>query len=66
VSYHDINRHHFAARDQPELFASEVRAAFTWGLDLDGAEPVVAGFDVAVASDVGQLVRVLGKVPDGR
>ena len=36
-----------------------------WGLGPDGAEPVVVGFDVAVASDAGQLVSVLGKVPDG-
>jgi hypothetical protein len=43
-----------------------VRAAFTWRLGPDGAAPVVAGFDVAVASDAGQLVSVLGKVPGGQ
>lgn len=42
------------------------QARFTWGIGLDGAEPVVVGFDVAVANEAGQLVSVLGfldKVP---
>jgi len=42
------------------------QARFTWGLAPDGAEPVVIGFDVAVAGDDGRLTRVLGfldKVP---
>jgi hypothetical protein len=43
-----------------------VRAAFTWGLGPDGAGPVLAGFGVAVASDAGQLVTVLGEVPGGQ
>jgi hypothetical protein len=29
VSYYDINRRHLAAREHPELFTSEVRAAFS-------------------------------------
>lgn len=36
------------------------QARFTWGLGLDGAEPVVVGFDVAVADETGHLVTVLG------
>jgi len=42
------------------------QARFTWGLAPDGAEPVVIGFDVAVAEDTGRLTTVLGfldKVP---
>ena len=42
------------------------QARFTWGLAPDGAEPVVIGFDVAVAGDDGRLTGVLGfldKVP---
>ena len=42
------------------------QARFTWGLAPDGAEPVVIGFDVAVAGDDGRLTSVLGfldKVP---
>ena len=42
------------------------QARFTWGLTPDGAEPVVIGFDVAVAEDTGRLTTVLGfldKVP---
>jgi len=43
------------------------QARFTWGLAPDGAEPVVIGFDVAVAADDGRLTSVLGfldKVPE--
>lgn len=36
------------------------QARFTWGMGVDGAEPVVLGFDVAVANEAGQLVSVLG------
>ena len=42
------------------------QARFTWGMSPDGAEPVVVGFDVAVAGDDGRLATVLGfldKVP---
>jgi hypothetical protein len=42
------------------------QARFTWGLGPDGAEPLVIGFDVAVAAENGQLTSVLGfldKVP---
>lgn len=42
------------------------QARFTWNLGLDGGEPVIVGFDVAVAGDDGRLVRVHGfldKVP---
>lgn len=36
------------------------QARFTWNLGLAGAEPVIVGFDVAVAGDDGRLVRVHG------
>jgi SnoaL-like domain len=42
------------------------QARFTWGLGADGAEPLVIGFDVAVAGEDGKLTSVLGfldKVP---
>jgi hypothetical protein len=42
------------------------QARFTWGLAPDATEPVVIGFDVAVAGDDGRLTSVLGfldKVP---
>ena len=42
------------------------QARFTWGLGPDGAEPLVVGFDVAVADSEGRLTSVLGflyKVP---
>jgi len=42
------------------------QARFTWGLGPDGAEPLVVGFDVAVADSDGRLTSVLGfldKVP---
>ena len=42
------------------------QARFTWGLGPAGAEPLVIGFDVAVADSDGQLTSVLGfldKVP---
>jgi hypothetical protein len=42
------------------------QARFTWGLGPAGAEPVVVGFDVAVADADGRLTSVLGfldKVP---
>jgi hypothetical protein len=42
------------------------QARFTWGLGPAGAEPVVVGFDVAVADEDGRLSSVLGfldKVP---
>jgi hypothetical protein len=42
------------------------QARFTWGLGPDGAEPIVIGFDVAVADEDGRLTTVLGfldKVP---
>jgi hypothetical protein len=43
------------------------QARFTWGLGPDGVEPVVVGFDVALAGDDGRLATVLGfldKVPE--
>jgi len=42
------------------------QARFTWGMGPDGVEPMVVGFDVAVAGDDGRLATVLGfldKVP---
>ena len=42
------------------------QARFTWGLGPDGAEPLVVGFDVAIADGEGRLTSVLGfldKVP---
>lgn len=42
------------------------QARFTWNLGLDGGEPVVVGFDVAVAGEDGRLLSVHGfldKVP---
>ena len=42
------------------------QARFSWGMAPDGVEPVVVGFDVAVAGDDGRLATVLGfldKVP---
>jgi hypothetical protein len=42
------------------------QARFTWGLGPAGAEPLVVGFDVAVADDNDKIVSVLGfldKVP---
>lgn len=42
------------------------QARFTWAFGPEGAEPIVVGFDVAVANEAGQLVSVLGfldKVP---
>jgi SnoaL-like domain len=42
------------------------QARFTWGLGPAGAEPIVVGFDVAVADEDGRLRSVLGfldKVP---
>jgi SnoaL-like domain len=42
------------------------QARFSWGLGPDGAEPVVVGFDVAVADQDGRLTSVIGfldKVP---
>ena len=42
------------------------QARFTWGAGPAGAEPVVVGFDVAVADEDGRLSSVLGfldKVP---
>ena len=42
------------------------QARFTWGLGPDGAEPIVIGFDVAVADEDGRMTTVLGfldKVP---
>jgi hypothetical protein len=42
------------------------QARFSWGLGPEGAEPIVVGFDVAVAGDDGRLTTVLGfldKVP---
>ena len=36
------------------------QARFTWGLGPDGAEPLVIGFDVAVAAENGQLTSVFG------
>jgi hypothetical protein len=46
--------------------ARHSQARFTWGLGPAGAEPVVVGFDVAVAAADGRLASVLGfldKVP---
>ncbi|MCU1658146.1 MAG: hypothetical protein JWO57_2802 [Pseudonocardiales bacterium] len=42
------------------------QARFTWGLGLEGAEPLIVGFDVAVSDEDGRLASVLGfldKVP---
>jgi hypothetical protein len=42
------------------------QARFTWGLGPEGVEPIVVGFDVAVADGDGRLTTVLGfldKVP---
>lgn len=42
------------------------QARFTWGLGPAGTEPVIVGFDVAVAAPDGRLASVLGfldKVP---
>lgn len=42
------------------------QARFSWGLGPDGGEPLVIGFDVAVAGEDGRLTSVLGfldKVP---
>jgi hypothetical protein len=42
------------------------QARFTWGLGPEGAEPLVVGFDVAVADEDEKIVSVLGfldKVP---
>jgi hypothetical protein len=41
-------------------------ARFSWGLGPDGGEPMVVGFDVAIAGDDGRLAHVVGfldKVP---
>ncbi|HEX4064046.1 MAG TPA: nuclear transport factor 2 family protein [Streptosporangiaceae bacterium] len=46
--------------------AHHQQARFTWGLGPAGAEPLVIGFDVAVAGQDGRLTSVLGfldKVP---
>ena len=43
-------------------------ARFSWGLGVDGDEPLVIGSDVASVSADGRLVRVVGfldKVPSG-
>jgi SnoaL-like domain len=43
------------------------QARFTWGLGPDGVEPLVVGFDVAVADGDGRLATVLGfldRVPE--
>ena len=42
------------------------QARFSWGLGQQGADPLVVGFDVAVADDDGKVRTVLGfldKVP---
>ena len=42
------------------------QARFAWGLGPDGEEPLIVGFDVAVAGEDGRLTSVLGfldKVP---
>jgi len=42
------------------------QARFSWGLGPDGAEPLVIGFDVAVADEQDKITMVLGfldKVP---
>jgi len=42
------------------------QARFTWGLGPEGAEPLIAGSDVAVTDEAGQIATVLGfldKVP---
>jgi hypothetical protein len=36
------------------------QARFTWGLGPEGVEPIVIGFDVAVADGDGRLTTVLG------
>ena len=46
--------------------APHIQARFTWGLGPAGTEPVIVGFDVAVAAADGRLQSVLGfldKVP---
>ncbi len=46
--------------------AHHQQARFTWGLGPDGAEPLVVGFDVAMADGDNRLRAVLGfldKVP---
>jgi SnoaL-like domain len=46
--------------------AHHQQARFTWSLGADGAEPIVVGFDVAVAGEDGRLTTVWGfldKVP---
>ena len=46
--------------------AHHQQARFSWALGPAGAEPVVLGFDVAVAAEDGRLASVLGfldKVP---
>jgi hypothetical protein len=46
--------------------AHHQQVRFSWGLGPEGAEPLIVGFDVAVAGDDGKLVTVLGfldKVP---
>lgn len=43
-------------------------ARFTWNLGPEGAEPIVVGFDVVVATDDGRIQNVHGfldKVPAG-
>jgi SnoaL-like protein len=52
----------FTLLDSVDVHHSQAR--FTWGLGPanapDGAEPVVVGFDVAVAGSDGRLTTVLG------
>lgn len=40
--------------------AHHQQARFTWGLGLEGAEPLVVGFDVAVTNEEGKIATVLG------
>jgi hypothetical protein len=42
------------------------QARFSWSGGLAGAEPIIVGFDVALAAEDGRLARILGffdKVP---
>lgn len=51
---------------QGTVDAHHRQARFSWGLGPAGAEPLVVGFDVAVAGEDGRLTTVLGfldKVP---
>lgn len=50
----------FVFRLDGDVDAHHNQARFRWGLGPDGAEPVVVGFDVAVADAAGRLASVFG------